>query len=129
MSANSKGNVNTGTLFDKYGGFRTFQRITREFYVKVLDSEQLKHHFAGARMESVIDHQARFLSRLLGGPTDKYANVDLVAVHANLVIQEEEYAEITELLAEALEDASIEEEDIETIISTVRSLKQQIVSA
>lgn len=118
-----------GTLFEKYGGFGTFQAITREFYTRVLDSEQLKHHFENTSIETIIDHQARFLSKALGGPEDKYANVDLAAVHSSMGIREDEFVEIEELLTETLEDASVEEEDIETIMSLVHSFKDQIVTA
>ena len=119
----------TQTLFDKYGGFSTFQGITRNFYSKVLDCDHLRHYFKGVSMEVIIDHQARFLSRSLGGPQDKYRDVDLAAMHAHLKITENDFLDVAELLEEALEDSGVEAEDIEAIMSLVASLKDQIVSA
>lgn len=69
------------------------------------------------------------MSRLLGGLQDKYANVDRAAVHSSLLISEDEYDEIAEILAETLEDTMVEEEDRVTTISMVRLFEQQIVSA
>jgi truncated hemoglobin YjbI len=117
------------TLFDKYGGFSTFQEITRDFYVKVLDCDHLRHYFNGVSMDAIIDHQARFLSRSLGGPEDKYADVDLIKVQAHLDITEEDFSEVVELLTESLEDSGVEPDDITAIMLLVVSLKDQIVSA
>jgi hemoglobin len=119
----------TDTLFDKYGGFSTFQGITRDFYSRVLDCEHLRHYFSGVSMDAIIDHQARFLSRALGGPQDKYADVDLMEVHAHLNITEEDFLEVAELLEETLEDSNVESVDITVITLMVASLKDRIVSA
>ena len=116
------------TLFEKYGGFKKFQSITRNFYSKVLDSDLIKHYFDSVCMESIIDHQARFLSFSLGGPEGKYADIDFRAIHAGLAITEQEFIEAAELLAESLEDAEVEDDDIEKIMLLVATLKDQIVS-
>lgn len=116
------------TLFDKYGGFSTFQNITRLFYRKLLDSPMLKHLFIDVDMERLIDHQARFLSRCLGGPKDRFQLVDLAKTHKHLQINSEMFKEVTELLEESLEDASVEADDIVSVMTLIQELKAQIVS-
>lgn len=116
------------TLFDKYGGFSTFQNITRLFYRKLLDSSMLRHLFIDVDMERLIDHQARFLSRCLGGPKDKFQLVDLVKAHQHLQINNEMFKEVTELLEESLEDANVEADDIVTVMALVQELKAKIIS-
>ena len=117
------------SFFDKYGGFGSFQKITRDFYVKVLDSKRLRPFFDGVDMENLIEHQARFLSRLLGGPRDQFAEVDLREVHAELAIAEPDFIEVSELLTETLEDAGIESADLEAILEVVSEFKHQMVGA
>ncbi len=115
------------TLFDKYGGFKTFGMVVSCFYQKVLDSEQLAPYFENVNMEKLISHQTNFLSKALGGP-DKYKGLDLKSSHARLNITENAFNETVELLEEALEEGGVEKPDISTIISLVASLKDQIVS-
>ncbi len=115
------------TLFDKYGGFETLSTIVSNFYDKILDSDTLKGYFENTNMERLMSHQTNFIAKALGGP-DKYDGGDLAAVHADMGITTEEFMEVAELLEESLDEAEVDEEDIKAIISTVASLKDQIVT-
>ena len=116
------------TLFDQYGGFSTFSAIVSNFYQKIMDSDELAPYFDGINMERLMDHQTNFIAKALGGP-DKYKGRDLKAVHQKFKITLPHFKEVAELLAEALEEAGVTEEDVKTIISVVGSLQDQIVSA
>jgi len=115
------------TLFNKYGGFETFSKITSNFYKKVLDSPQVEHYFRDIDMDRLISHQTNFLAKALGGP-DKFAGRDLALAHANMNISSEDFDEVVELLEEALEEAAVEDVDIVTILSVIGELKEQIVT-
>ncbi len=114
------------TLFEKYGGLKTFSEVVSSFYQKVLDSDELEPFFRGVDLESLMSHQTNFIAKALGGP-DQYAGRDMTAAHANLHISNENFNEVAELLTEALEEAGVEEQDVGAIISTIASLKDQIV--
>ncbi len=116
------------TLYDKYGGFDTFSAVVGNFYQKILDSEELAPYFESVNMEKLMSHQTQFIATALGGP-DKYANVDLQAVHARYKITVPHFNEVVELLGESLGEASVEQADIATIITLVSGLMDQITSS
>lgn len=115
------------TLFDKYGGIETFSAVVRNFYTKVLDSNLLEPYFRGTDMNHLMEHQTNFLAKVLGGP-DLYQGRNILSAHKGLNISEAAFAEVAELLSDALEEADIEDKDIEYIIIAVAQLKDQIVS-
>ncbi len=117
----------TDTLFKKYGGLKTFSAVVSSFYTKVLDSSELEPFFRGVDMERLMSHQTHFIVKALGGP-DAYKGRDIAAAHSNLQISDENFTEVAELLSDALEEAGVEEQDVETIINTIASLKNQIVT-
>ena len=49
------------TLYDKYGGFETFSTVVRNFYQKILDSEELAPYFDNVNMEKLMSHQTNFI--------------------------------------------------------------------
>lgn len=116
------------TLYDKYGGFATVNKLVQSFYGKVAESEELAPYFAGVDVQKLMDHQTRFFSEILGGPV-KYTGRQLNNVHAKLAITEEAFSEVAELLEETLEDMEVEEDDIETIMEIVGGVKSDIVIA
>jgi hemoglobin len=114
------------TAFDRYGGFSAVRRIVSSFYDKVLDSETLERHFSGVDMRSLIDHQTKFISSIMGGPA-AYSDDVLERVHAHLNITSEEYAELTELMRETLEEFDLDEADINEICGEITRRQSVIV--
>ena len=115
------------TLFEKYGGFGTVNGIVRNFYRDVLDSPSLNTYFHGIDMETLIDHQTKFLSHAMGGPAT-YAGRTLKNAHKHLKITTQSFNEVAEILQEALEDAGMEEQDIEAVMGIVASTVKDIVT-
>lgn len=116
------------SLFDKYGGFNTFTAVVSSFYQKVLDSNELEYYFRNVNIDSLMAHQTNFISRALGGP-DAYEGQDLRQAHINLDITIPHFQEVAELLGEALEEAGVAAEDIDSIITLVGSLQDQVIGA
>lgn len=114
------------TLFDKYGGFATVGNIVHNFYEKVLDEDSLRHYFKGIDMERLIRHQTDFMCMILGGPVN-YSGRDLRKAHSRLNIIEKDFYTVAELLEEALEEAGVEDEDIQTIMAIVAGTKGDLV--
>lgn len=116
------------SLYEKYGGFATISAIVHDFYDKVLESPRLGPWFDGIDMPRLIDHQTKFLCSILGG-TEQYTGRQLAAAHKSLKITGEGFDEVAALLTEALEDAGMEDDDIESVINVVASVKDDIVTA
>lgn len=114
------------SLFHKYGGFSSVGSVVLSFYEKILDTEELVPYFDGIDMERLIGHQTDFLCMILGGPAH-YSGRDLRAAHQRLHISEPDFFTVADLLEEALEEAGLEDEDIEAIIKVVAGTKKDIV--
>lgn len=63
------------TMFERLGGFAKVSRIVSAFYDSVLESPILAPYFNGIDMKKQIDHQTKFFSALMGGPTGSTARL------------------------------------------------------
>ncbi len=122
------GNRGSGmaTIFEKAGGFAKVSRIVSAFYDKVLESPVLAPYFEGTDMRRLIDHQTKFIAQAMGGPAS-YSDQELARVHARHDVTDEAFAEMVELLEEALEDFGLDDEDVETVCSAIVARKPHIV--
>jgi len=116
------------TIFDRYGGFATVRRIVSDFYDRVLDSPVISHHFERVDMKRLLDHQARFISSVTGGPAS-YTDEHLRRVHERLGITAAEFREMLVLLTETLEDFDFEPADIDLVVRELRQRQGVIVTA
>lgn len=116
------------TIYDRYGGFASIRKVVSAFYDKALDSPQLAHHFEHVEMPRLIDHQAKFISYLTGGPAS-YSDNHLQRVHARLGITKAEFDEMTLLLRETLEDFGFEPPDVEAVYGELCRREPLVVSA
>jgi truncated hemoglobin YjbI len=77
-------------------------------------------------MPRLIDHQAQFISQLLGGPI-RISDETLQHAHARLGITPEEFEEVSRILRETLEEAGWASEDIALVMGEVRRHEPLIV--
>lgn len=116
------------TIFDRYGGFAAVRRIVSDFYDRALDSPVISHHFENVDMKRLLDHQARFISSITGGPAS-YTDEHLRRVHERLGITAAEFREMLVLLTETLEDFDFEQADIDFVAAELRRRQGVIVTA
>jgi hemoglobin len=117
----------TISIFDRYGGFATIRKIVSAFYEKVLESDVIAHHFEDVDMRRLIDHQARFVSAVTGGPAS-YSDDHLRRVHQGFGITTTEFREMVALLEETLEDFDFEQTDVDSVIGEIRRREGVIVT-
>lgn len=118
----------TQSLFDKYGGFSGVSRIVMSFYDAVLDSERIGDFFEHVDMPRLIDHQTKFMAALLGGPAD-IGDKRLAQVHLPLGIGAPEFEEMKTLLAGALRDNGVAEEDVRSVVDAIEARRALIVAS
>ena len=116
------------SLFDKLGGFSAVSKVVSEFYDEAEQHPVTAPYFEGLNMESLMDHQVKFLSQALGGP-QQYSGQAMNAAHGDIKVTDEAFDTIGQILQDVLEDNDIETADIETIMALIVSLKEQVVSA
>ncbi len=118
--------VTMGSLYEKYGGFATVNKLVHVFYDEIKETESLAHYFKNSDMSKLIKHQTDFLCAVLGGPQN-YSGRNMREAHSKLEITDEAFGEIARILTETLEEGGVEAEDVETILSVVGSLRDDIV--
>lgn len=115
------------SIFDRCGGFASVHRVVSAFYDKVLDSDRLADHFVDVSMPDLIDHQAKFVAQVMGGPV-LFSDDHLRTVHAHLGINQAEFREAAALLREAFEDFDIDPADIARIMQEIGNREALIVT-
>jgi hemoglobin len=116
------------SLFDKYGGTPAVSKIVHTFYGKILESDEVRHYFEKIDIERLMSHQVKLFSLLLGGPVD-YDVSRLRQAHKSFSLTIDDFEEVKGLLEEALEEADMDEDDVETVLETVESHRGSILNS
>jgi hemoglobin len=115
-----------GTMFERYGGVAFVARFVLKLYDRVLASATLAPFFADVDMRRLVDHQAKFISSVMGGPSS-YSNAALREAHAHLPIDDRAFDEMIGLFRATLEETKITEADVEAIIADLNAHRTYIV--
>ena len=115
------------TLYDKYGGFGTIAAVVAAFYDKVGAEDRLTPYFKNTDMAKLLDHQTKFLCKVLGGP-DNYEGRSLKPSHAALNIDPAAFKLVRSLLKQSLQEAGVKAKDVVAIMAIVNSVKDEIIT-
>lgn len=115
------------TMYDRYGGFGVIHRVVLAFYDKMLDSDVVGPYFDEVDMPSLVDHQTKFISQVMGGPAS-YTNEILAQIHGRLGITQDAFDEMAALLQQTLEEFDISDDDVRAIMADIKSRQPYIVS-
>lgn len=113
-------------LFERFGGLPAVSRLVLDFYDRVLASERLQPYFRHADMRRLIEHQAKFISSIMGGP-DYFSDSDLREIHAHLEIDEDSFDEMVDLFEAALAEFDLEPSDAAGIVGSLRSRRDHVL--
>ena len=114
------------TMFERYGGLAFISRVVLNFYDRVLASVRLAPFFADTDMQRLVEHQAKFISSVMGGP-ESYTDAMLRDVHAHLPIDGAAFDEMIGLLRLTLEDFQIAPADVGAIVAALNARRAHIV--
>jgi hemoglobin len=115
-------------LFERFGGMPQVSRLVLEFYDRVLESERLKPFFAHADMRRLVEHQAKFIASVMGGPT-RYSDSELRTIHSHLGVDEGAFEEMIDIFAETLGRFEIDPAEAERVVSDLRLRRDYVVTA
>ncbi len=115
------------SIYEKYGGFKTISRIVMSFYELALESDQIGDYFEDIDMPRLIDHQTKFVSSLVGGPAS-FSDDRIQAVHRHLNISHDDFNEMSDLFAQALEMHGMADADIQVALSAIEEKRTIIVA-
>jgi len=113
------------TLYEKLGGTESIGKVVDEFYNRVLADESVESFFENTDMERQREHQTKFLSFALGGP-NQYSGGSMQKVHKGMNIKPEHFDAIVKHLRDALATYNVPENDIDSAISHVETLRDDI---
>jgi hemoglobin len=108
------------SYFERYGGLPFVSKMVLDFYDRVLDSERLAPYFENVDMRRIVDHQAKFISSVMGGPAS-YSCEMLTEIHGHLDIANEAFEEMVALLDETMRAFGIQDADRADILAKVRA--------
>jgi hemoglobin len=115
------------TLYEKYGGEETIGKVVDYFYAElVLKDPTVNHFFEHTDMEKQREHQTKFISFALGGPK-KYTGKSMAKAHEGMNLQPEHFNAIAKHLSDALAHFGVSAADIDTALTTVASLRDDIL--
>lgn len=113
------------SLYDKLGGKQSIEQVVDDFYKLVLADDTVSHFFSHTDMEKQRRHQTAFISFALGGP--QYTGRSMEKAHSGLNLQPEHFDAIATHLNEALSMHHVPQEDINTVLDRVSTLKEAVL--
>jgi hemoglobin len=116
---------NNMTLYEKLGGQQAVEQVVDDFYNRILADDTVNGFFAQTDMKKQRRHQTAFISYALGGP--QYTGRSMEKAHAGLNLQPEHFDAIAKHLGEALAVHGVLQEDINTILERVATLKEAVL--
>lgn len=117
----------TESLYEKVGGEEAISKVVDYFYNDlVLKDETVNHFFQNTDMEKQKQHQTKFISFALGGP-NQYSGKSMSKAHEGMNLQPEHFQAIATHLHDALAHLGVPEADIDTALTKVASLKDDII--
>jgi hemoglobin len=126
ISTNSTGMPQSDTMFERYGGLPFVTRFVLKFYDRVLASPELARFFADTDMQRLVEHQAKFISSIMGGPAS-YSNAALREAHAHLRVDDRAFDEMVGLFKVTLEEFKIADADVGAIMADLNAHRVHIV--
>ena len=114
------------TIYLRYGGAPAMARLIFDFYDRVLASERLAPYFARVDMTRLVEHQAKFIASVMGGPPS-FTDDELRDAHAHLTINEASFDEMADLLETTLHDFGLDSTDVGQVMETIRNKRRLIV--
>lgn len=117
----------SGSLYDKYGGFGSVNKLVMSLYDNLLDSDEIGPYFDDVDMPKLIDHQTKFIAMLLGGPVS-YTEGQLEKAHHSLDITPAHFEEMKQILYDTLTDNGFEQTDAESVIEAIEARRPSIVA-
>lgn len=115
------------SMFQRFGGAEAVAGLVLRFYDRVLAAERLSPYFRNCDMRRLIEHQAKYLSAVMGGPAS-YSEDELREMHAHLGVTGGDFDEMLRQLRGAMEEAGFAREDIDVVMRRYASLRRVIVT-
>ena len=115
------------SLFEKYGGQQSVDKVVEAFYGKILNNDTVKHFFENTNIRRLKNHQKRFVAIALGGP-NRYSGRSMRASHKRLDLNDEHFDVVVSTLLETLGEHGVEDADLEKVNEILEGTRADILN-
>jgi hemoglobin len=115
------------SVYDEIGGAAAVDAAVDIFYRKVLADDRISEFFDTVDMEAQHAKQKAFLTMAFGGPNE-YTGEDMRNAHKDMHLTEEHFGAVAEHLIATLEELSVPQEHIDSIVAIALSVKDEVLN-
>jgi hemoglobin len=115
-------------MYQQIGGEAGLKKVVDHFYERLWNDPELMPYFDGIDAEKLKQHQAMFLTFVLGGGANEWAGVSLGSAHAALNITDEAFTKVAWHLTMTLDELDINRSLSMIINGFVEGVRGQVVS-
>jgi hemoglobin len=116
-------------MYQQIGGEAGLKKVVDHFYERLWADPELKHYFEGIEREKLKQHQAQFLTFVLGGGAESWSGVSLGSAHSALDITDDAFTKVAWHLTMTLEELDINRSLSMIINGFVEGVRGQVVTA
>lgn len=115
------------SVYEAIGGAAAVDAAVDIFYRKVLVDDRISSFFDTVDMAKQHQKQKAFLTMAFGGP-NSYTGKDMREAHAHMNLTEEHFTAVAEALVGTLEELSVPQEHIDSIVGIAVSVKDDVLN-
>lgn len=115
------------SLYDRFGGHDKVGQMVDDFYKRVLKDDSLAKFFHEVDMETQKSHQTHFLSFIMGGP-NRYSGRVLSKAHQGINTTGAHFDLLINHLRNTMENHDINSREIDEVVQSIETYKQDIVN-
>ncbi len=115
------------SVYEAIGGPAAVDAAVDIFYRKVLADDRVSEFFDTVDMQEQHAKQKAFLTMAFGGPNG-YTGKDMREAHAHMKLTEVHFNAVAENLVATLEELSVPQEHIDSIVEIAVSVKADVLN-
>jgi ferredoxin-NADP reductase len=114
------------SIYDTLGGMEAVESVVDRMYDHILADERLAPYFDEANVDSLIEHQTKFIAMVAGGP--EY-HQHIAETHAHMGLRDEHFDAVLAYFHRSLAEHDIDEEHIHQLKSQLQEYRANTVTA
>jgi hemoglobin len=116
----------TKSLYDRLGGKKAIEAVTKEFLATVGGDKRLNARFAKSDLKKLEKHLVDQICEATGGPC-KYKGKSMAESHKGMKITEAEFTALVEDLVKALDKFKVPKTEKDELLGALGGMKGDIV--
>ena len=115
------------TLYERIGGDSALTAAVRGLYDEMMKDTRTAHFFAGADVDSIVQHQTMFLTFALGG-ADAYDGPPIREAHEALELDENDFDALVDCLKNVLMRLDVADDLVDEVVDILETSKNDVLN-